>query len=164
MTLSRQMLAGLAVSALTVAGCSEPTVSDRGVEVALTVDRSVLRPGDNAQLTVTATNRGTRTVSINGSACPGAFVVRDADGAEAGPGPRMCTLAAVVRVLAPGETYTFRDTWALDGTGGTWNTPRLVPPGVYALQGRVFGKDLRAESAPVAIRVETASPAGSNAQ
>lgn len=155
MTLSRRMLAGLA---FTVAGCSEPTASDRGVEVALTVDRSVLRPGDTAQLTVTATNRGPRTVSINGGACPGAFVVLDANGALAGPGSRMCTLVLIVRELAPGETYTFRDTWALDGTGGSWNAPRLVPPGVYALRGRVFGEDLRAESAPVEIRVEVPAP------
>lgn len=144
-----------AALALPLVACSEPTVSDRGVEVTLTVDRSVLRPGETAQVNVAATNRGTRPVTINASACPAAFVVLDQSGGAITPAPLTCTLVAVTRELAPGESYVFSQAWNLTVASGAGFAEQLRA-GAYTLRGRVVGANLRAESAPVGIRVEAA--------
>ena len=151
-----------AALALPLVACSEPTVSDKGVEVTLTVDRTVLRPGETAQVTVVASNRGTRAVTINSAGCPASFVVLDQGGALITPGPQICTLSAVSRELAPGESYAFQHVWALDGAsagaGAGASAPQTLAPGKYSLQGRVIGAYLRAESAPV--QFEVVAPAG----
>ena len=132
----------IAVLALPLIACSEPTVSDRGIDVTLIVDRTVLRPGETAQVTVVATNHGERAVTINSGTCPAAFVVID-QGRELMPGPSTCTAVLVTRELGPGESYTFHHAWTLSLASGS-----------YALQGRVIGNYLKALSSPVEIRVE----------
>ncbi len=143
-----------AVLALPLVACSEPTVSDRGVEVTLTVDRSALRAGDTVQVVVVATNRGARPVTINSGGCPAAFVVLDPAGTVAVPGPQICTAVLSTRELGPDEASVFRHTWGLDAAGGGASTPRPLPLGAYVLKGRVFGRYLHAESPPVEIRIE----------
>ena len=143
-----------AVLALPLVACSEPTVSDRGVEVTLTVDRTVLRPGETAQVTVAATNRGARSVTINSGGCPAAFVVLDQRGTAATPGPLTCAAVAVTRKLAPGESYVFRHAWGLEVASGSASVLQPLGPGAYALRGRVFGAYLEAESSPIEIRVQ----------
>ena len=155
MNLRRLTCAALALPLL---ACSEPTVSDKGVEVTLTVDRTVLRPGETAQVTVVASNRGTRAVTINSGGCPASFVVLDQGGALITPGPQICTLIAVSRELAPGESYAFQHAWALDGASAGASAPQTLAPGKYSLQGRIIGAYLRAESAPV--QIEVVAPAG----
>ena len=146
-----------AVLALSLSACLEPTVSDLTVDVTLTVDRTVLRAGETANVAVAATNRGTRTATINNGGCPAAFVVVGPDGAVAIPGPQICAAILSLRELAPGETYVIRHMWRLDAAVPGETTTRPLPSGSYTLRGRVFGQDLRAESPPVDIRIE-ASP------
>jgi hypothetical protein len=145
-----------AALALPLVACSEPTVSDKGVEVTLSVDRTVLRPGETAQVTVVAANRGARAVTIASTGCPAAFVVVDRAGAVIRPGPQICTLIASTLELAAGESHSFRYAWALDGASGGASAPQPLGPGTYALQGRVVGAYLRAESAPVEVLVVAA--------
>ena len=147
-----------AVLAFPLFACSEPTVSDRSVDVTLTVDRTVLRAGETAKVAVAATNRGTRSVTINSGGCPAAFVVVEPGGAVAIPGPQTCALILSVHELAPGETYVFRHAWRLDAAVPGEITSRTLPSGSYVLRGRVFGQNLRAWSPPVEIRID-ASPA-----
>lgn len=143
-----------AVLALPLIACSEPTASNRSVEVTLTVDRTVLRAGETASVAVAATNRGTRSVTINSGGCPAAFVVVEPDGAVAVPGPQICAAIASLHEIAPGETYVIRHTWRLDAAVPGETTSRLLPSGSYVLRGRVLGQNLRAESLPVEIRIQ----------
>ena len=152
MTFRRQVLVALV---LALPSCSEPTVSDRGLQVDLTIDRTLLRPGETAQVTVAATNWGLKPVIINTNPCAGAFVVFDKAGTRAGPALRTCSLALVTRELAPGETHVFRHSWAVDGFGDI-TKPRPLAAGTYTLRGHVFGQYLAAESSPLSIRVEAA--------
>lgn len=147
-----------AALALPLVACSEPTVSDKGVEVTLTVDRTVLQPGQTAQVTVVAVNRGQRAVTINSTGCPASFVVLPQSGSVIVPGPQTCATIAAMRELAPGESYAFQHAWALDGASLGSSASQALRPGNYSLQGRVVGAYLRAESAPVAIQV--VAPAG----
>ena len=154
-----------AALALPLAACSEPTVSDKGVEVTLTVDRTVLRLVHASQVNVVAVNRSARSVTINSGACPAAFVVVDQNGTAITPAPVTCAAVAVTRELAPGEAFAFRHAWGLDVAGGTraldvaggQGPARPLAPGAYTLRGRVVGAYLKAESSPVAIRVEASS-------
>jgi len=146
-----------AVLTFPLIACSEPTVSDRSVDVTLTVDRTVLHAGQTASVAVAATNRGTRSVTINSGGCPAAFVVIKPDGTVAVPGPQVCALVLSVRELAPGETYVFQHTWRLDAAVPGEITSQPLPSGSYVLRGRVFGQYLRAESPPIEVRID-ASP------
>jgi hypothetical protein len=148
----------LAVLAFPLVACSEPTVSDRGVEVTLTVDRTVLRPGETAQVSVAATNRGARSVTINSGGCPAAFVVLDQRGTLIRPGPQVCAAILTTRALGPGESYVFRHAWRVEGASGTASAPQPLRAGTYVLRGRVGGQYLRAESSPVEVRVEAPAP------
>jgi hypothetical protein len=147
------------VLATTLLACSEPTVSDRGVDVVLTVDRAVLSEGDTADVVVVATNRGARPVTINSGGCPPAFVVLDAVGSVAVPGPEICSAVLSTRQLGPGESYAFRHVWRLDAARDRAPTPQPLTPGIYVLRGRVVGQHLRAESSPVTIEIESPLPA-----
>lgn len=146
-----------ALLAFPLIACSEPTASDRSVEVTLTVDRTVLRAGETASVAVAATNRGTRSVTINSGGCPAAFVVVQPDGTVAVPGLQICTAILSLRELAPGETYVFRHTWRLDAAVPGETTSQLLPSGSYVLRGVVFGQKLRAESPPVEVRIEASA-------
>jgi hypothetical protein len=148
----------LAVLVAPLFACSEPTVSDRGVRVTLDIDRAILHPGDSAHVTVTATNHGSRRVTINANGCPAVFSVRDPAGQASTPPPSLCAAHLVLRELAPGESHVFRYSWA--GTVLRNGTPSGValPAGVYQLRGHVGGQYLRAQSPPVEIFVAGTDP------
>jgi hypothetical protein len=118
------------------------------VQVTLAVDRPLFSSGDTAKVAVTALNRGGQTVTINGGGCPSAFTVIDERDSVGMPGPQICFAVLYRRQLHPGESYVFRYAWRLD-------RPDRSPlqPGTYRLKGHVFGDHLRAESAPVEIRI-----------
>jgi hypothetical protein len=150
MTLRRSTVAAVA---LALAACSEPTVSDRGLDVTLTTDRTELRVGDTVRVTVEATNNGKRAVTINSNMCPVPFVVVDERGMTTMPGRHYCIAVLSMRTIAPGETYVAVRYARPLGTFGPDDSEVLLPAGTYTLRSTIIGEGLRAVSRPVTVRL-----------
>lgn len=143
----------LTVLLLAVAGCSEPTVSDRGLAVTLTASRAVAQVGDTVVVTVTATNHGRRAVSISDGACVLPFMITDERGMQFFPPSLPCLAYASMRSIAPDEAYVYvRRAWAL-GDGYADGRRTALAPGTYTLQSTIYGTGLRSKSALVSLRI-----------
>lgn len=133
---------------VSLAACAEPMFSDRGVDVTLGADRTLFYVGDTARITVTASNKGREAVTINSHGCPSHFQVILGRDSASMPGRQVCSLVAMSRELAPGESFALEYSWRLDDSSGSY-----LPAGEYRLRGLAYGVHLKAQSADVSVKI-----------
>jgi hypothetical protein len=146
----------LALLAL-AAGCDLSTSPTPTPDVALAVSGAVVRADQPVTLTVTTTNRTSRTLEVTAQGgCMLPFIVRTTTGEVVGPPLPICAAVAYPpRPLAPGESMTLTASWSGERSGASAFSDQLVPAGEYELRGRVDVLDVGTVlSAPVRVRVE----------
>jgi hypothetical protein len=137
-----------------VSGCRLTTDPIPDLVVSIAAAPAVITPTTPAEITVTAANHGSRSLTINVNGCPAPFLVSTAAGDAVALTPQLCNLSLRNKTLVPGEEYTFRASWDGTRSGGAYGaTPILVAPGDYRLVGAVFAGSGVVRSAPVQIRV-----------
>jgi hypothetical protein len=125
---SYQYLIAAALIAATAACGSTTDPSLPTITVTLTADRTVATPGEIVEFTATATNRGTGRVQIGVQCGPSMDVAiappageeRSALADQLGPnGASTCPLRPE-HFVEPGQTQTFRISWLVPATRGTY--------------------------------------------
>lgn len=149
---------GTLLTALAMTGCASGTEPDQVLDVSVVLSADVVHPGEYVDVTVTATNRGARSVTVNGNPCQGAlgaFVVTNGDGDVIGPGEMLCSMVALPPTpVAPGEQIVLQAKWDGDSQRRTFNGPPVyLDPGEYQVRGQILTSSGRALSAPASVRV-----------
>ena len=140
--------------AAALVGCTNTTEPRQKLEVSVALSSAEVHPGESIEVTVTAINRGTRPVIINGSSCPDAFVVTTVRGIVVGPGEKICALIAISKEIAPGDQIVFGAHWEGDALRGQpGGSPVFLDAGEYRLRGQVLADFGVVESAPVSVRI-----------
>lgn len=146
------------LTVLAITGCTSTTEPASGLDVSVALSSQVVQPGEHIELTVSATNRGTRSVPVVGNPCQGvagAFVVTTADRKVVGPSEAVCAAVAIPMViLAPGEQIEFQASWAGESLQSpVAGPPVFLEPGGYQLRGQILTSSGSVLGAPVAVRV-----------
>jgi len=123
----------LAAVFLLAACARDITAPARALIVTASVSPSTFRAGDSVTVLVTVVNRSDQPQSIETNQCGRAFVVTPPSGAEVGPDPLPCLAYSAPRSLAPGEQYTWSDSWY--GRGSVPESTPHLQPGAYIAAG-----------------------------
>lgn len=133
------------ISLASLAACDEAVSPAQVLDVALTMDRTAIAPGDSVAITFGVINRGSEPVTLVGNSCLLRFLVRDAEGNDV-VGPHGCADLEQTVVIGPGESFEITQTWygltpvygpKPDGTGSTFLRHDPVPPGTYTVTVRL---------------------------
>jgi hypothetical protein len=98
------------------------------------VSSATLAPGGTVTVTVKLTNVSSAPVNVNANDCPRRFVVDTRDGHSALSNSEICSLALMLRTMAPGESISFTESWDGMTLVGDDALGR-VPPGRYVVRG-----------------------------
>jgi len=137
-----------------LSGCRLATDPFAQLRVVIVAAPTVVGPNAPAAITVTVTNAGRRSVTIETNPCPDRFLVTTTTGVIVGPAEKACLLYSVQLELKPGAQHVFQASWAASGRRGVWDAPPAVlAPGEYRVIGAVGTGDRSSRSAPLPIRV-----------
>lgn len=136
---------------------SSPTSPDPGIGgdvtlesliVTIATDRSTVAPGETARFTVTVTNNGTSSRTIDFStACQTDFEILDASGNAVTTSMRVCAQVLSERTLAAGASFSETHEWRR----GSLGQPPLS--GSYRIRGVLLqtGNPIRSVAQPLEL-------------
>jgi len=141
---------------VTTLGCDDPAGPDRDIKVTVSTDLLIVRRSAPTTITVTAINRGSQSITINGNDCPARFEILDVRGEIVGPFQSgLCDASARSVTLGPQEALTFQYSW--NGTGMA-NAASTLAPGAYRIRGHAPGLRRRLTSDAIPIAVASSAP------
>ena len=127
----------LAASLTAVLGCSD-AARPGDLAISIIPSRSLLKPGDTLQVSVTVMNVGDRMYTLTSGNCPSPIKVYGPDGSIV-PRAEVCGEPGFSRVLEPGDSHTYAFRWTAEtityGGGMTVKSPLSAGP--YGLRGQV---------------------------
>jgi hypothetical protein len=143
---------------IALGACRLTTDVSPGLDVALSLNRTVASPATTIEITVSVVNRSPRNVQTDDPrnyGCVAPYEVINDLGRVVGPPGRNCLAIAYAPLeLAPGDSLVLHDRWSLDIVDSS-GQPVPVSPGRYRLVARVFGDNRQLGSEPVAVSVTT---------
>lgn len=132
--------------AVTLVSCShQPLGPNAALFVTAAMSPVAFRSGERVSISVTVTNIGPESTTINTSGCPPWFLVQKGE-AVVGPNFVCTTDATPSRKLAPGESHTMTSEWR----GGV---TEMLSPGAYTLSGRVLADPTFVQGAPIPFTI-----------
>jgi hypothetical protein len=149
-TKARKLGAGLLVT-LAWSSCNLPSALN-SVVTTVELNRTVMQPGDELQITVHATNLGISAVTMSES-CALGYRIFAPDGSIVAPGPNVACAAYAKRLrIDQGETYTRTFSWRAIRWWESFDAHEV--PGEYSVVGAVTANGgFRGASLPRSVRL-----------